>query len=388
MVGDRLALSTVAPWWSVCHQITEKWTMGTSTNATSAATAHRLARTSGVAGTRRSARYPRNSTNSSAVEVSRASQVHHTPQVGRPHSIPVARVSALNTTPTSTDAAASRSQNSERVRRHRYSRLLSAASPNARQRATHAIGGCRYTRRTRLPWTLSGGVTHKPSHTVSALSTAPRAPVARIQRGSRSGVLDRAFIRPPAAGRRGPPPPPGRPRQTDPRPAATKPQPRASRPAPPPRPGRTSRGSRVSRTRSPADRAPYRVPATARPHVARSEATKASHPTRRCTPNSRVIAAHKTTWSTASSTATAAALPRNTPAGSMPDDRRPPRVPSPDSMATLRWVASTVENKTASQNSPGAAPDSALRPGPRANPSRTSDRTATGTTCHRATLER
>ncbi len=41
-------------------------------------------------------------------------------------------VSTLKTTPISTDAAANRSQKSDRVRFHRYSRLDSAATPNAR----------------------------------------------------------------------------------------------------------------------------------------------------------------------------------------------------------------------------------------------------------------
>ena len=51
--------------------------------------------------------------------VRRASQVHHTPQAGRPHSEPVTRVRAVKTAPTSTAEAASRSQNSDRVRGHR-----------------------------------------------------------------------------------------------------------------------------------------------------------------------------------------------------------------------------------------------------------------------------
>ena len=51
--------------------------------------------------------------------VSRASHAHHTPQVGLPQIEPDTRVQTLNTTPTSTAAAASRSQNSDRVRGHR-----------------------------------------------------------------------------------------------------------------------------------------------------------------------------------------------------------------------------------------------------------------------------
>ena len=74
MVGERSGFNTVAPWWSVFHHSTEKWTMGTSTEANRQTKALRLARTSGSAGTRRRARYPRNSTSSTAVLVRRASQ--------------------------------------------------------------------------------------------------------------------------------------------------------------------------------------------------------------------------------------------------------------------------------------------------------------------------
>jgi hypothetical protein len=55
----------------------------------------------------------------SAVEVSRASHVHQTPQTGRPQSEPVMSVKAENTAPTSTALAARRSQKNERVRGHR-----------------------------------------------------------------------------------------------------------------------------------------------------------------------------------------------------------------------------------------------------------------------------
>ena len=55
----------------------------------------------------------------SSVEVRRASQVHQTPHTGRPQIAPVTSVSAANTAPTSTEAAASRSQNNERVRGQR-----------------------------------------------------------------------------------------------------------------------------------------------------------------------------------------------------------------------------------------------------------------------------
>ena len=56
---------------------------------------------------------------SSAVRVSRASHVHHTPQDPRPQMDPVARVMTQNTTPTSAETAASRSHRQLRVRGHR-----------------------------------------------------------------------------------------------------------------------------------------------------------------------------------------------------------------------------------------------------------------------------
>src|SRR5665213_2719437 len=126
--------------------------MGMSTAANRATKALRLARTSGSAGTRRRARYPRKSTSSTAVLVSRASHAHHTPQVGLPQIDPEINVHTLNTTPTSTEAAANRSQTMDRVRGQRYKRLQPAASPKARYRATQATPGWMYTNRTRSPW--------------------------------------------------------------------------------------------------------------------------------------------------------------------------------------------------------------------------------------------
>jgi hypothetical protein len=62
----------------------------------------------------------------------------------------------------------------------------------------------------------------------------------------------------------------------------------------------------------------------------------ASHTTWTRTSKRKVTPAHSTIWSTRSCSPTAAALPRKIPAGSMPESRSPSRVPSPDSMATLR----------------------------------------------------
>ena len=51
------------------------------------------------------------------------------------------QVSAENTAPTSTEAAANRSQKKDLVRGHRYSRLPASATPPAQYRATVAMGG-------------------------------------------------------------------------------------------------------------------------------------------------------------------------------------------------------------------------------------------------------
>ena len=89
-----------------------------------------------------------------------------------------------------------------------------------------------------------------------------------------------------------------------------------------------------------------------------------------------------------SCSATAAVLPRNTPAGSSPDRRRPSRAPSGASSAKLRCTASTLAKSTATQNRPGAACAIGARSGPSAKAKRTSTRTATGTTWCSTTRER
>ena len=66
------------------------------------------------------------------MEVSLASQAHHTPQVGLPQMEPVTRVRAVNTVPTSIEDAASRSKNALLVLRHSHSTLDTQAMPNAK----------------------------------------------------------------------------------------------------------------------------------------------------------------------------------------------------------------------------------------------------------------
>ncbi len=66
------------------------------------------------------------------MDVSRASDVHHSPQVGRPQIEPVMSVRAVKTIPTSTADTASRSQKRLRVRGHSHKTLDTAATPKAR----------------------------------------------------------------------------------------------------------------------------------------------------------------------------------------------------------------------------------------------------------------
>ena len=74
--------------------------------------------------------------------VRRASHSHQVPHVGRPQSDPSTSVSPVNTTPTSADAPASRSQAVDRVRGSSHSNDASAVTPKARY-AIHAVGACK-----------------------------------------------------------------------------------------------------------------------------------------------------------------------------------------------------------------------------------------------------
>src|ERR1019366_4515195 len=113
-------VNTEAPWCKVFHHTTEKWMMGTLIAVRIAKTALRRARRAGSSLARRSARYARAKTPRIAVEVSRASQAHHTPQVGRPQIDPVISVREMKTTLISIEQYAMRSRFIERVRFHRY----------------------------------------------------------------------------------------------------------------------------------------------------------------------------------------------------------------------------------------------------------------------------
>ena len=78
----------------------------------------------------------------------------------------------------------------------------------------------------------------------------------------------------------------------------------------------------------------------------------------------------------------------NRPAGSRPERRRPSRTPSEASTDTLRWVASTVAKRTATQKRPGAACAISDRSGPRAKAKSPRATTPKGTIWDRPTRDR
>src|SRR6478672_584950 len=92
--------------------------------------------------------------NRTSVEVSRASQVHQTPHVGRAQSIPRSRVSPANVAATSAAAAASRSSSSRRF--HRY-RIPNRSTASGASMVIHAAGTCTYMIFWRSPMSRSGG---------------------------------------------------------------------------------------------------------------------------------------------------------------------------------------------------------------------------------------
>ena len=96
----------------------------------------------------------------------------------------------------------------------------------------------------------------------------------------------------------------------------------------------------------------------------------------------------RTTSRAASCTKMAAALPRKMPAGSRPDRRRASRPPSADSIVKARWMASRLQNSTATQKRPALARVRIPRSGSRATPKRMSTRMAKGATCCVVTCER
>src|SRR5437763_13215779 len=91
-----------------------------------------------------------------AVVVSRGSHVQYVPHTGFPHSEPRKVVSAVNSTPISADACATRSNRIFLVTR--YAMEHANTTPKLRY-ASHAAGTWTYINRCTLPWFASGGAT-------------------------------------------------------------------------------------------------------------------------------------------------------------------------------------------------------------------------------------
>src|SRR5215211_5011363 len=104
-----------------------------------------------------------------AAVVSRGSQFHHTPQVGRAQIAPSSTPLAPKSTPTSAEASASAS--SRQLFRNRYATDAQKLSVSAR-RPTHTDGTCAYMIRCTSPISRSGGAHASPSHAPSGTSTA------------------------------------------------------------------------------------------------------------------------------------------------------------------------------------------------------------------------
>src|SRR4051794_5079409 len=144
--------------------------------------------------------------------------------------------------------------------------------------------------------------------------------------------------------------------------------------------GNKSNGSNVSRTRSPAASTPYKLPAAATPVVATRQVAIRSGQLRSVVLYMTTTPAASTASRASSSSAIAPALPRKIPDGLRPDMRRASRLPSAASMAKARWMASSPENRTATQNSPAVARVRMPRSGSSANANRMSTSRANGAT--------
>src|SRR5712691_7365711 len=108
----------------------DMYTSGTSRNAKTPNTAEATARRSASPMSVRSSRKDMYSSQSTNVEVNRASQVHQMPHTGRAQMGPVTKTTVLNTTPTSAAETPSQSQRISRLKR--YKRLAMKQMKNAR----------------------------------------------------------------------------------------------------------------------------------------------------------------------------------------------------------------------------------------------------------------
>src|SRR6266511_6452279 len=123
-----------------------------------------------------------------AVVVSRGSHVHHVPHTGLAQMDPNTMVRAVNSTPTSAEAAASRSHRVRFVLR--YAMLATNTTPKDRY-ATHADGTCTYMSRIKVPCSTSGGET--TSDMTALVTAAAPARTARRRSPARAVSLPSAF---------------------------------------------------------------------------------------------------------------------------------------------------------------------------------------------------
>src|SRR5947208_6266933 len=104
--------------WSVRNRKTLRWMKGTRHSPQIPSTAAYRARSAGSRTAPRTSRYPTYRKKRNRVDVSRASQVHHVPQIGFPQMGPVVSTMVANTVPTSADASANRSNRGSRSEEH------------------------------------------------------------------------------------------------------------------------------------------------------------------------------------------------------------------------------------------------------------------------------
>ena len=97
----------------------------------------------------------------------------------RPHKLPVISVIAMNNTPTSADAPATRSKPSVRCLRTSEKPDATAVVMNARY-AIHAVGTCAYMMRTESPCTTSAGVRKNALTTTHAVVAMASIPMTRV----------------------------------------------------------------------------------------------------------------------------------------------------------------------------------------------------------------
>src|SRR5438132_14123376 len=116
--------------------------------------------------------------------MTRGSQLHHTPHVGRAQIEPRTSVSPVKRTPISADATAIAAKTGRLV--HRYATLARNTTTKARY-ASHALATCTYRMRTTSPIAASAGDQMSAIHRATNRATTLAAP--------RKGRARRADVR-------------------------------------------------------------------------------------------------------------------------------------------------------------------------------------------------